>query len=185
LRLIIGMQPTFKKTPEIFEMGYEGTDARELLGKELKIDEVLKAGEVVDVIGITKGKGFEGVIKKYGAKLLHHKSEKKRRKQGSVSPWHPAKVTFRALMPGKVGFHQRTEFNKWVLKIGKPEEVNPRGGFVNFGPVKSDYVMLRGSVPGPKKRLVIMRKAIRKNNLPSVPPEISHISLKSKQGVGA
>ncbi len=185
IRLIILTQPTFKKTPEIFEMGYEGTEFKELLGKELKIEEVFKPGEVVDVISISKGKGFQGVIKKFGAKLLSHKSEKKRRKAGSIGPWHPAKVSFRSLMPGRIGFHQRTEFNKWILKIGTGEEVNPNGGFIRFGNVKADYVMLKGSVPGPRKRLIVMRKSIRPHKFPNVAPEITHISKKTKQGIGA
>ncbi len=184
VRAIISTQPSFKKTPEIFEAEIEG-ELKDLLGKEIKAEDMVKAGEVVDAISITKGKGFAGVIKKFGATLLSHKSEKKRRKPGSISPWNPPKVTFRALMPGKIGFHQRTEFNKWILKIGEGSEINPKGGFINYGVVKADYIMLAGSVPGPKKRLIILRKAIRKHKFPPIPPEIVHISLKSKQGVGS
>jgi len=184
VKLIVHTQPPFKKTPEIFEIGYEGDveSLKEMLGKPIDVEQVFKPGEQVDVIAVTKGKGFQGVIKRFGVKLLSHKAEKKRRKAGSLGPWHPAKLSYTTPLPGQMGFHTRTEFNKWLLRIGEGEEVNPKGGFLNYGLIRTKYVMLAGSVPGSRKRLVIMRKAIRPNKLPNVPPEIVYISRESKQG---
>ncbi len=76
---------------------------------------------------------------------------------------------------GQMGFHQRTEYNKRILIISSSSDVvgssmstdssidriNPKGGFKHFGLVKSDYIVVRGSVPGVPKRLVKMRQPIR------------------------
>ena len=67
-------------------------------------------------------------------------------------------------MAGQMGYHKRTEFNKKILKIGDVSEVdavNPDGGFVKYGLVKNGYFMVKGSVPGPSKRLIVLRKATR------------------------
>ena len=87
---------------------------------------------------------------------------------------------------GQMGYHKRTEFNKRILKIASADEVdqiNPDGGFVNYGVVKNDYVLVKGSLPGPSKRLVILRQPIRPNNKAEDIPQINYISTKSKQGV--
>jgi large subunit ribosomal protein L3 len=84
-----------------------------------------------------------------------------------------------------MGYHQRTELNKRILKIGKDgDEVTPEGGFLRYGPVKNAYIVLRGSVAGPAKRLVRLRYASRPPKETSVsPPQISYVSLQSLQGV--
>ena len=85
-----------------------------------------------------------------------------------------------------MGYHKRTEFNKKVLKIGDVSEVdavNPDGGFIRYGLVKNDYVLVKGSVPGPTKRLVILRQAIRPKKADEAAPQIEFISTASKQGV--
>ena len=87
---------------------------------------------------------------------------------------------------GQMGYHKRTEFNKKILKIASADEVdqiNPDGGFVKYGLVKNDYVLVKGSLPGPSKRLVILRQPIRPNNKSEDIPQINYISTKSKQGV--
>ena len=87
---------------------------------------------------------------------------------------------------GQMGYHKRTEFNKKILKIGENttvSEVNPDGGFINYGLVKNDYVLVKGSLPGPSKRLVILRKAIRPKSTDESAPQINFISTESKQGV--
>ena len=73
-----------------------------------------------------------------------------------------------------------------LLKIASADEVdqiNPDGGFVKYGLVKNDYVLVKGSLPGPSKRLVILRQPIRPNNKSEDMPQINYISTKSKQGV--
>ncbi|MFH1471187.1 MAG: 50S ribosomal protein L3, partial [Candidatus Micrarchaeota archaeon] len=68
------------------------------------------------------------------------------------------------------------------LKIGdKPNEINPKGGFINFGVVKNDYLLIKGSVGGPKKRLIRMKKSWRPVPSPKK-PEIKYVSMSSKQG---
>ena len=190
IRIIVCTQPKKsglgKKTPEIFEIGLGGTQeeqkkfAMEKLGKELKVEEVFKEGDFVDVIAITKGKGFQGVVKRYGVKLRGRKDEKHHRQIGVIGTEGVAHVIYSVPQPGQHGFHRRTEFNKQIYKIGnKPEEVNPKGGFLKYGLVKS-YLLLKGSVPGPKKRLIVLRSPIRAHKK-GYPIEIGKIDKESQQ----
>jgi len=181
-----------KKKPEILEIPIGGKNpeeklkfAEQFLGKELSIKDVFKEGELVDTIGVTKGKGFQGVVKRYGVKRLPHKTEKKRRTIGNHGPETPWRILPLVIpMPGQMGFHRRTEFNKWILKIGENgEEINRKGGWIKYGIVKNPWVMLKGSVQGPSKRMVVMRKAIRPDpRVPNQPPTIKEINLDSQQG---
>lgn len=194
IRLIVHTQPKLiklKKKPEIFEIAIGGKDIKEkfeyaksLLGKEIKITDVFKEGEQVDVVAVTKGKGTQGSVKRFGVKILPPKTEKIRRKAGVLSPTTPKKTPFTALQFGQLGFHTRTEFNKWILKIGEDgKEITPKGGFVNYGIVRGSYILLKGSIPGPKKRLICLRKAKRpRRNIPPQPPQLIEISAKSQQG---
>jgi len=86
-------------------------------------------------------------------------------------------------MAGQMGYHTRTEHNKRVLKVGEKgeEEITPKGGFVNYGIVTKDYVAIKGSVPGPAKRVIRLRNAMRKHPM-VVDPEITYLSRTSKQG---
>ena len=139
---------------------------------------------MVDVSSITKGKGWQGVTKRWGTKLLIHKNSKHRRLIGTLGPKRPGLVRHTVPQGGQVGFHQRTELNKRVLKIGdKGEEITPRGGFISYGDVKGNYLMLHGSVPGPSKRLVRMREPIRDTGIKlQEAPQVTFISIESKQG---
>ena len=164
LRLKIATFPRktkLKKKPEIFEVGFfESLEkAKEMLGKEIKVEDYFSPGEYVDVTAITKGKGTQGVIKRFGVKLRNHKSKKGRRRVGSIGSTTPRKVDWRVPMPGQMGYHQRTEYNKLILKISDNlDEINPKSGFKGYGLIKTRYVLLDGSVPGPRKRLIILRK---------------------------
>ncbi|UCG68338.1 MAG: 50S ribosomal protein L3, partial [Thermoplasmata archaeon] len=140
-------------------------------------------GEMLDVASITKGKGFQGHIKRWGVKLLTHKNRKHRRMIGTLGPWHPSYVRSTVPQAGQTGYHQRTEYNKRVLKIGdKGEEISPNGGFVRYGVVKNEYVVIHGSIPGPTKRLVRFRDPVRFHGVKVEKPEITYISLESNQG---
>ena len=81
-------------------------------------------------------------------------------------------------MPGQHGLHERTEWNKWILKISSnPEEVNSAAGFRAYGKVKTDFLLVKGSVQGHTKRLVTLVKAARPNErYPKVAPEITYIN---------
>ena len=85
---------------------------------------------------------------------------------------------------GQTGYHQRTEYNKRILSISSAEDkaITPAGGFLRYGEVNSDYVLVKGSLPGPAKRLVRFRDATRGSDKPSHPYEITYVSTSSKQG---
>lgn len=83
-----------------------------------------------------------------------------------------------------MGFHQRTEYNKLVIKIGNNgSEITPKGGFLRYGLINSDYVALKGTVPGTTNRLVLMRLAVRPPPEDrQVAPKLEYVSLASAQG---
>ena len=195
LRAIVHTQPRLsslnRKAPEIMEYlvggplekGFEY--ARGLLGKEVKVSDVIEEGEFLDAISITKGKGFQGALKRWGTKHLPRKTRKGRRTVGTLGPWHPSAMMWTVPTSGQMGYHQRTEMNKRVLKIGTDgAEVTPSGGFLSYGLVKGDYIVLKGSIPGPRSRLVRLRPATRPPTKKSEgKPKLTYISLESKQGV--
>ncbi|MDE1851281.1 MAG: 50S ribosomal protein L3 [Candidatus Micrarchaeota archaeon] len=174
-----------------FEMGVGGKDVQEKIafiekwmGKELKISDVIGTGEYIDVKAITKGKGWAGVIKRFGVARGYRKATGKIRHLGVLGAWHPAKVLYTVPHSGHMGYNYRLERNKRVLKMGTAKDaasINVSGGFVNYGVVKNDFIMLQGSIPGPSKRLIRIRKAMR-NRKPKKEPQISYISIASKQG---
>ena len=171
-----------KKKPEIFEIAVGGKDisqkfeyAKSILGNEISASDVLKSGEQVDVIAVTKGKGFQGTIKRFGVKLESKKTDRKRRGVAAIGPDVPRKVMWTVPMPGQMGYHNRYDYNKWILKIGN-DGIAPKSGFINYGIVKGDYIIIKGSVPGPAKRLIRMRLAINPNkNVPPQAPDIISI----------
>ena len=158
--------------------------AKSLLGKEINVKDFTSEGQMVDVIAVTVGKGFQGAVKRWGVKLLHHKNSKHRRMAGTMGPWHPSYVMSEVPQAGQVGYHKRTEYNKRVLKIGTDgTEVTPNGGFLHYGVVSNQYIILHGSVPGPSKRLVRIRDPIRFKGVKVEQPELTYVSTESKQGV--
>lgn len=163
-RLLVHTQPreVGKKKPELFELPVESLEtAKGRLGQEIKAAEVFKEGEYVDVKGVSKGKGFQGPVKRFGVTIRNRKAKKKRRHIGVLGPRGVARVLPNSVaMAGQLGFQTRTEYNKQILKIGE-NGLTPKGGWVNFGELKGNYIILKGSVPGPKKRLIILRKGIR------------------------
>jgi len=171
LKLLAYSQPRMtgigKHKPEVFELGLSGdldkqiTFAKDKFGEQIRIGEVVSEKQFVDVKAVDRGKGFSGPVKRFGIKT-HRPKAKKARVVGSIGPWTPGTVMWTVARPGQLGYQTRTEYNKRVLKIGEnAEEINPASGFTNFGNVKNDYVILAGSVPGPAKRIVGIRAAIR------------------------
>jgi len=159
-----------KKKPDVIELGISGSKEEQLafvkdhLNKEISIAEVFQEG-LVDARGVTKGKGFQGPVKRFGISLRFHKSEKGVRKVGSIGPWHPARVTFRVPMAGQMGFFSRISYNNKILSMGKISEknINPKGGFKHYGDIKTDYIILQGSVAGPRKRQLVLTSPLRPN----------------------
>ncbi|RNJ77751.1 MAG: 50S ribosomal protein L3 [Nitrosopumilus sp. B06] len=165
-----------QKKPYIFEALVSGgtiqkqyEHVKELLGKEIKIDQIFETGSSVDVAAITKGKGWQGVLKRWNVKKKQHKSRKTVREVGSLGPISPQSVMYTVPRAGQFGFHQRTEYDKKIMIIGNTNDdkivINPDGGYKHFGLVRGDFVVLKGSVPGTYKRLIKMRSQIR--NAPS------------------
>lgn len=179
------------KHPIRFELPIGGADPEskfafleKWLGKEIKPSDMLGAGEFIDVLGISKGKGWCGVIKRFGVARQYHKSTNKIRHVGCLGAWHPPKVLFSVPMAGHMGYNYRTELNKKVLKLGTVQDaaaMTSQGGFIHFGNVNGDYVLLDGSVPGPAKRLLRVRKAVRSTKKPTE-LKLIYVSTASKQG---
>lgn len=179
------------KTPEIIEIRIGGgtiqeriDKGKEILGKELDYKGFAREGDMIDVSGITKGKGTQGHVKRWGVKILDHKNSKSRRNIGTTGVFIPGYIRPTVPQAGQTGFHQRTEYNKRILKVGnKGEEITPKGGFVKYGEVKNPYVLLHGSVPGSVKRTVFMRDPIRRHGVAVEEPKLTYISTESNQGV--
>jgi len=180
-----------RKKPDIIEIKLNATGspidefnyALEHLGKEIKSRDVLIEGELIDILAVTKGKGFQGPVKRYGVKILTRKNSKARRIVACIGPWHPARVLYTVPRPGQMGYHQRTEYHKRIMVIGEnEEEINPKGGFIRYGKVNGDYLLVLGSIPGPKNRLIRIRKTIRPvKSFMVKSPEITFISRESQQ----
>jgi len=180
-----------RKKPDIIEIKVNSVNnpieefefAMNLLGNEIRARDILLEGELVDVIAVSKGKGFQGPVKRYGIKILSRKNNKIRRAVACIGAWHPARVRYTIPRAGQLGFHQRTEYHKRIMKLGEnEEEINPKGGFINYGKVSGDYLLILGSVPGPKKRLIRIRKTIRPAKSFSIKtPEITFINRESQQ----
>jgi len=193
-RLLAATQPRLagvpKKKPEIMEIKVDGGSVKEqfeyaknLLGKTVSITDVFKEGQFIDVVSISKGKGFQGPVKRWGVRILQDKGRKTKRGIATLGAWHPAHVLYSIPRAGQMGYHQRTEYNKRILKIGiDGSEVSPKGGFLRYGSVRGTYVILDGSLPGSAKRLVRLRCPVRPpKRVPEAPPKITYISLESPQ----
>ena len=177
-----------QKSPVVFEVGVGGGKIKEqidyvtgLLGKGVKFSEIFKAGSYVDVIGITKGQGFEGPVTRMGIKRKQHKSRKSVRAVGVIGPWHPAAVMYTVARAGQHGFHQRTETGKRIITISNPKEtpIAKKGGFMHFGEVKTDYALVRGSVPGTPRRLVVVRHPVRAVRGKTTPVQLLELSTRT------
>jgi len=145
--------------------------------KELKIDQVFGNGECIDVIGVTKGKGFTGVTKRWGVRKLPRKTHRGLRKVGCIGSWHPSKIAYTIPRAGQSGYHHRTEKNKKIYRIGQgsrhgvqnnastendltQKNITPMGGFPHYGIVRDDYIMIKGCCIGTKKRTLCLRKTL-------------------------
>ncbi len=190
IRLLVHTQPREsglgKKKPEVFEIDLAGNIegkwnyAKGKLGKEIDVSEVFSEGEYIDVKSVTKGKGFQGVVKRFGVKIRSRKNKGKRRHIGTMGPVTPGRVLPGAIpQAGQLGFQTRTEYGKRLIKIGD-EGLKIKGGFVNYGYVKKNYALVEGSVPGPKKRFILLRKSFRKTDVKE-PAEVKSVSFESQQ----
>jgi len=150
------------------------------LESQISVDQVFQQDEMIDVLGVTKGHGFSGVVKRWGVCRLPRKTHRGLRKVACVGAWHPARVAYSISRHGQYGYFHRTEINKKIYRIGKAAKsddgkvnyngqtpsdltnktITPLGGFPHYGVVNNDFVLLKGCVVGPKKRVLVLRKSI-------------------------
>merc|ERR1712110_201172 len=154
---------------------------RDLFEKKVPINDVFAKNEMIDMVGVTKGKGFKGVTSRWHCKKLPRKTHKGLRKVACIGAWHPSRIQFTVARAGQKGYHHRTEINKKIYDIrdgfhtkdGKliknnasteydlaDKSINPMGGFPHYGEVKQDFVMIKGCCIGPKKRVITLRKSL-------------------------
>merc|ERR1712224_630445 len=156
--------------------------ARDMLEKQVNVGSVFSQDELIDVIGVTKGKGYKGVTSRWHTKKLPRKTHKGLRKVACIGAWHPARVGFSVARAGQKGYHHRTEINKKIYRMGQgvhqkdgkiirnnastdfdmseDKTITPMGGFPHYGEVNNDFVMLLGCTMGPKKRVITLRKSL-------------------------
>ncbi|KAK2026014.1 ribosomal protein L3 [Colletotrichum zoysiae] len=154
--------------PEKVDFGYG------LFEKPVTIDSIFEQNEMIDVIAVTTGHGYNGVTSRWGTKKLPRKTHKGLRKVACIGAWHPSHVQWTVARAGQMGYHHRTSVNHKVYRIGKGDAddnastdvdvtkktITPLGGFVRYGEVKNDFVMVKGSIPGTKKRVMTLRKSM-------------------------
>jgi large subunit ribosomal protein L3 len=172
-----------QKVPVIVEVPLSGTYEQQIkylqdkFNKVISVDNVFNKDDYLDAKSISIGHGFTGPVKRNGIKVQRPKHQQIQRHVGSINPWHPATIMFTVPRPGQYGFHNRTTYNKKLLMIDTDtNKVNPTKGFSNYGVVKNKYVLVAGNVPGPCKRIVVLRNAIRKHKYALEIAEISYIS---------
>ncbi|HXY46593.1 MAG TPA: 50S ribosomal protein L3 [Thermoplasmata archaeon] len=197
VRLIVYTQPHLitgiaSKTPQIFEVRVSGEKFEERrafalkqLGQEVPADQWTKEGDFVDVLGVTKGFGFQGHTQRWGVKLQPRKNSKHRRMIGTLGPHNPSFVSYRIPQAGQQGYHRRTQFNMRVLKVvrdPRTDPITPAGGFPHYGEVRGACLVLHGSLPGPAKRLLRFRAPIRSRVATVEKVDLRYFSTRSKQG---
>jgi len=174
--------------------------AKSLFEKEVTVDSVFAKDDLVDVLGVTKGHGYEGVVTRWGVSRLPRKTHRGLRKVACIGSWHPSRVSSTVPRAGQNGYFHRTEMNKKIYRIGKKgdnascqteadlteKSITPMGGFVHYGMIREDWVMLKGAVVGVKKRPLILRKALMahssRKHLESI--DLRFIDTSSKLGHG-
>ncbi|MEM2098728.1 MAG: 50S ribosomal protein L3 [Candidatus Bathyarchaeia archaeon] len=195
IRVIAATQPQQtslpKKKPDITEIQIGGATipkqleyAKQLLGKTITPEEIFKTGQYIDIAAVTTGKGFQGPVKRWHVTILQHKGRKTKRGIATLGPWNPHHIMYSVPRAGQMGYHQRIEYNKRILKIGKDgKEITVKGGYLRYGQIKGPYLLIEGSIPGPEKRAIRLRYPVRPpKETPDQPPQITYISLDSPQG---
>jgi len=145
--------------------------------QEVKVSEIFSDSECIDTIGVTRGKGTQGVIKRFRVRRLQRCSHRGVRKIACIGAWHPSAVKWTVGRRGQLGYHSRTELNKKIYRVGAGAEggatnnamceadaveknITPLGGFPHYGEVNHDFLLIKGGIIGTRKRPVIIRKSI-------------------------
>jgi len=174
--------------------------AKSLFEKEVSVDSVFAKDENIDVIGVTKGHGYEGVTTRWGVTRLPRKTHRGLRKVACIGSWHPARVSTTVPRAGQNGYFHRTEINKKVYRIGQKgdnascqteadltaKSITPMGGFVRYGEINEDWIMIKGACVGVKKRPLVLRKSLLTHSSRKALEEIDikFIDTSSKLGHG-
>jgi len=172
-----------------------------LFEKEIRLNSVFEQNEMIDIIGVTKGRGIDGVVTRWGVTRLPRKTHRGLRKVACIGAWHPARVQFQVPRAGQNGYHHRTEINKKIYRIGAQADlktgattendptdkpITPMGGFPHYGQINEDWMMIKGGVVGTKKRVVTLRKSLLPQVSRSALEDITlkFIDTSSKMGHG-
>ncbi|WP_394239264.1 50S ribosomal protein L3 [Niallia oryzisoli] len=132
--------------PKRFVREFRGVDlAAYEVGQEVKVD-IFAEGDVIDVTGVSKGKGFQGSIKRHGQSRgpMAHGSRYHRR-PGSMGPVAPNRVFKGKALPGRMGGEQVTVQNLEIVKVD----------------VERNLLLIKGNVPGAKKALLKIKSAVK------------------------
>lgn len=135
-------------TPKRFIREFRGLNIAEYeVGQEVKVESFTE-GDVIDVSGVTKGKGFQGVIKRHGQSRgpMAHGSRYHRR-PGSMGPVAPNRVFKQKKLPGQMGGTMVTIQNLVIVKVD----------------AERNLLLVKGNVPGSRKALVVVKTAIKAN----------------------
>eukprot|EP00088_Acartia_fossae_P065954 TRINITY_DN81481_c0_g1_i1.p1 TRINITY_DN81481_c0_g1~~TRINITY_DN81481_c0_g1_i1.p1 ORF type:complete len:400 (-),score=21.77 TRINITY_DN81481_c0_g1_i1:54-1253(-) len=174
--------------------------AKEHLEQDIEVSSVFTGNQYIDIIGITKGHGFEGVTHRWGTKKLPRKTHKGLRKVACIGAWHPSRVMYSVGRAGQNGYHHRTEKNKKIYRVGKGDDpanastdydltkkqITPMGGFVHYGEVTNDFLMIKGTCGGTRKRVLTLRHALQQHTKRAALENVSikFIDTSSKLGHG-
>ncbi|KAI9725993.1 MAG: 60S ribosomal protein L3 [Chrysothrix sp. TS-e1954] len=177
----ISQTPLTQKKAHLMEIQVNGGSVAEkvefgsgMFEKPVEIGSVFEQDEMIDAIAVTKGHGYQGVTSRWGTKKLPRKTHKGLRKVACIGAWHPHHVQWTVARAGQMGYHHRTQTNLKIYRVGKGSDsgnastefdvskknITPMGGFVRYGEVKNDFVLLKGCVPGVKKRVITLRKSM-------------------------
>ena len=153
----IGHAKKANTAPKRFLRELRGVNVNDYsLGQEINID-VFKEGEIVDVSGISKGKGYQGVIKRWNQSRgpMGHGSQY-HRGVGSLGTLLPMHVLKGKKMPGHMGSEATTIQNLEVVSVD----------------LENNVILVKGNVPGPKKSLVMIKTAVKKGEKVNAAPEL-------------
>jgi len=145
--------------------------------QEVRVGDLFSDNEIIDTVGVTRGKGMVGPIKRFGVTRLNRKTHRGLRKVACIGAWHPSAVKWTVARRGQQGYHSRTELHKKVYRVGAGEisgvtnnamceadavdkNITPMGGFPHYGHVREDFLLLKGGVTGTRKRPVVIRKTL-------------------------
>jgi len=170
---------------------------------EISVGEVFQNYEMIDTIGVTRGHGTTGVVKRFGVTRLPRKTHRGLRRVGCIGAWHPSAVKWTVARTGQFGYHHRTEINKKIYRVGAganrgvknnatteadvaEKNITPLGGFPHYGVVNNDFIMVKGGIIGTRKRPLTLRKTLltQTSNAALEQIELKFIDTSSKIGHG-